>query len=62
MLLGTNAGQERYHALVRPFYRGAKGALVVYDVTLPSSFASVKRWLNVSDGAARCAALRCRQH
>lgn len=45
--LWDTAGQERYHALAKPYYRGASGALVVYDVTQQDSFEGVKRWLGL---------------
>ncbi len=46
------AGQERYHSITKAFYRGAVGALLVYDVTRRSTFDSVKRWLGVSASGA----------
>ena len=40
------AGQERYQALAPMYYRGANAAMVVYDVTSPSSFTRAKLWVN----------------
>ncbi|KAK2192213.1 hypothetical protein NP493_37g12049 [Ridgeia piscesae] len=40
------AGQEKYRALAPMYYRGAAAAIVVYDITRESSFASVKSWLS----------------
>merc|ERR1719367_1287817 len=39
------AGQERYHSLAPMYYRGAAAAIVVYDITSPSSFNRAKTWV-----------------
>ncbi|WOK93916.1 ras-related protein RABA5a-like [Canna indica] len=39
------AGQERFKAITSAYYRGAVGALVVYDVCRHQTFDSVGRWL-----------------
>lgn len=39
------AGQERYRAITSVYYRGAVGALVVYDITKPLSFENLDKWL-----------------
>lgn len=40
------AGQERYRAITSVYYRGAVGALVVYDITKTLSFENLDKWLN----------------
>ncbi|XP_051145362.1 ras-related protein RABA4d-like [Andrographis paniculata] len=39
------AGQERYRAVTSAYYRGAVGAMLVYDITKRQSFDHVARWL-----------------
>ena len=40
------AGQERYKAITSAYYKGAKGAFIVYDITRKQSFESVDKWVN----------------
>jgi len=40
------AGQERFRAVTSAYYRGAVGALLVYDISRRQTFDSVGRWLN----------------
>ena len=39
------AGQERYRAITSAYYRGAVGAMLLYDITSSLTFASLERWL-----------------
>jgi len=39
------AGQERYRAITSAYYRGAVGALLVYDITSLDSFNATGKWL-----------------
>ncbi|XP_074576915.1 ras-related protein RABA5a-like [Curcuma longa] len=40
------AGQERFKAVTSAYYRGAVGALLVYDISRRRTFESIGRWLN----------------
>ncbi|OWM67664.1 hypothetical protein CDL15_Pgr024749 [Punica granatum] len=40
------AGQERFRAVTSAYYRGAVGALVVYDISRRTTFENVGRWLD----------------
>lgn len=39
------AGQERFANLAHLYYRNAQAALVVYDITKPSSFLKARHWM-----------------
>ncbi|MQM04473.1 hypothetical protein Taro_037273 [Colocasia esculenta] len=39
------AGQERYRAVTSAYYRGALGAMLVYDITRRQSFDHAARWV-----------------
>merc|ERR1711976_815031 len=48
------AGQERYRAITSVYYRGAVGALLVYDIAKHATFKNVERWLTeLRDNADR---------
>lgn len=40
------AGQERYKSITSAYYKGAKGAFVVYDITRKETFESVDKWIS----------------
>ena len=40
------AGQERYKSITSAYYKGAKGAFIVYDITRKNSFDSIDKWIN----------------
>jgi len=40
------AGQERFRSISRSIYHGAKGIMIVYDITNQQSFDDVPTWIN----------------
>lgn len=42
--LWDTAGQELFRSVTRGYYRGAAGALIVFDLTNEDSFNNVERW------------------
>lgn len=46
MQVWDTAGSESFRSITRSYYRGAAGALLVYDVTHRASFLNVKGWLD----------------
>ena len=44
--LWDTAGQETYKSITRSYFRGASGALLVYDITRRSTFESATAWLH----------------
>jgi small GTP-binding protein len=40
------AGQERYRSITNAYYKGAKGSLLVYDITNPKTFENLDKWLS----------------
>ena len=42
--LWDTAGQEKFQAITSQYYRGAHGALLVYDITNQDSFNDVETW------------------
>ncbi|GAB4848717.1 Ras- protein Rab11D [Ancistrocladus abbreviatus] len=46
------AGQERYRAVTSAYYRGAVGALLVYDITKRQTFEHIPQWVEELCGHA----------
>ncbi len=46
MQLWDTAGQERFGPVLEKYYVGAKGAVVVFDKTVPQTLANVRGWLD----------------
>eukprot|EP00002_Diphylleia_rotans_P012636 TRINITY_DN2476_c0_g3_i3.p1 TRINITY_DN2476_c0_g3~~TRINITY_DN2476_c0_g3_i3.p1 ORF type:complete len:220 (-),score=51.28 TRINITY_DN2476_c0_g3_i3:183-842(-) len=40
------AGQERFRSVTRSYYRGAAGALLVYDITNRQTYNNIANWLS----------------
>ena len=40
------AGQERFRTIISSYYRGARGVILVYDMTDINSFKNLDYWLN----------------
>ncbi|KAL5062005.1 hypothetical protein RYX36_023742 [Vicia faba] len=43
--IGDTAGQEMFRSITRSYYRGAAGALLVYDITRRETFDHLASWL-----------------
>ncbi|XP_058747038.1 ras-related protein Rab-2-B-like [Vicia villosa] len=43
--IGDTAGQEMFRSITRSYYRGAAGALLVYDITRRETFDHLATWL-----------------
>lgn len=57
-MLQDTAGQERYASLAPMYYRGADGALLVYDITNAESFHALKKWESeISSNVPECCKL-----
>jgi GTPase SAR1 family protein len=40
-----DSGQERFRAITHAYYKGAMGALLVYDITRKSTFDNADKWI-----------------
>ena len=40
------AGQERYRSITSAYYKGAKGAFIVYDITRRNTFDNIDKWIS----------------
>ena len=51
LLVWDLAGQERFDFIRTSYYKGAKGALLVFDVTRKSTYAELPRWIEETESA-----------
>jgi Ras-related protein Rab-18 len=49
LAIWDTAGQERFRTLTPGYYRGAQGAILVYDVCNRDSFRQLDRWMSELD-------------
>ena len=45
LVIWDTCGTENYRSLTRQYYRGADGAIVIFDLTDQSSFNDLKKWI-----------------
>ncbi|XP_016111235.1 ras-related protein Rab-12-like [Sinocyclocheilus grahami] len=43
------AGQERFNSITSAYYRGAKGIVLVYDITKQETFEDLPKWMKMID-------------
>lgn len=48
LMIWDIAGQPQFYMLHRPYFNGADGMMLVYDVTRSSSFSNVNNWYSTS--------------
>ena len=44
--LWDTAGQDKFRAITRNYYKGARGIILIYDVTNIKSYENIKKWIN----------------
>ena len=44
--LWDTAGHDKFRAITRNYYKGARGIILIYDVTNIKSFENIKKWIN----------------
>ena len=46
MQIWDTAGQDRFRAITKNYYRGLHGIILIYDVTCRRTFESIKNWVS----------------
>ena len=41
------AGQDRFRAITKNYYKGAHGIILIYDVTYRNTFESIRNWISI---------------
>ena len=49
ILLWDTAGQEKFRTITRTYFKGAHGAVIVYDITNRSSYSNIHSWIEEID-------------
>ena len=50
-----NVSTFRFRTLIRPYYRGAAGMIMVYDVTDEKTFDSIEEWMRcIAENTQEC--------
>lgn len=44
------AGQEKFRSIVKPYFRGSHGIMLVFDITNIQSFMNMDKWVHESQG------------
>ena len=44
--LWDTAGQDKFRAITRNYYKGASGIILIFDVTNVKSYENIKKWIN----------------
>tara|TARA_Y100000768_G_scaffold388828_1_gene387616 strand:+ start:7460 stop:8224 length:765 start_codon:yes stop_codon:yes gene_type:complete len=52
--LWDTAGQEKYRSIIKSYYRGTCGAILMYDITNVASFNHLDYWLNEFRKGGNC--------
>lgn len=47
------AGQEKFNSITTAYYRSARGAIIMYDVTRPATFKSLEKWYQLMSDHGR---------
>jgi len=48
LMIWDIAGQPQFYMLHRPYFNGADGMMLVYDITRSSSFSNINNWWNTA--------------